>query len=293
MEINHALELLELNKDYTKETLRKAYYRKCLQFHPDKNKDGCEMFKLCGEAYETLQKHQNISQEIDEEYTSYKDLFQHFISSVKDKYNLSNSDIYNTLRKIVTNCSSFSFELLNDLEEDTLRELYQLLLKWQHIFHIDAQLLKKISDLIQEKFEKNDTYILEPSLDDLTQHNIYKLMINGSPYYVPLWHNEVYFNNSILVYIKPKLDENIQIDENNNVIVIKKCNINHLLHEKFIPLQIGTIQLQIPVEQLYIRPVQQYKFLKCGIPKINTNDVFEHDKLSDVIVYIILDNNSE
>lgn len=293
MEVNVALELLELSNTYNTDTLRKAYYRKCLQYHPDKNKEGAEMFKLCSEANQVLIKNLNIKQNKEDTNVSYSDIFNDFLGSIKEKYNLTNKDIFNTIQKIVHNCSSFSVELLDDLDEETLTELYEMLVKWKHIFHIDNVLLDKISLLIQERYKKNDVYVVEPTIDDLMEHNVYKLMIEGNPYYVPLWHNELYFNNNIAVYIKPNIDENIQIDDNNNIILIKKYLIQNILYTDYIYVSVGKQSFKIPTNHLHIKPIQQYKFSKCGIPKINTTNVFDNKNVSDIIVYIILSNGLE
>ena len=48
--------ILGVEKDATEEQIKKAYKRKALQFHPDKNKDADaeEKFKEIAEAYEVL-----------------------------------------------------------------------------------------------------------------------------------------------------------------------------------------------------------------------------------------------
>ena len=57
-----ALDILDLpNKNYTKTELKKAYYKKCLQHHPDKTKtNDSDMFNKCTEAYNYLNKRNNI-----------------------------------------------------------------------------------------------------------------------------------------------------------------------------------------------------------------------------------------
>jgi molecular chaperone DnaJ len=47
-------EILGVSKDATEEEIKKVYRKLALQYHPDKNPDGAEMFKQIAEAYETL-----------------------------------------------------------------------------------------------------------------------------------------------------------------------------------------------------------------------------------------------
>ena len=54
MDFDEAIELLELPTEFDERTLKKAYYKKALLYHPDKNKkEGAEdIFKKVNTAYE-------------------------------------------------------------------------------------------------------------------------------------------------------------------------------------------------------------------------------------------------
>lgn len=304
MEFKIARQLLELDKEFTKEELRKAYFKKCLQYHPDKNKNGAEMFKLCLDANETLEKYlnnKNDSSNLTDKNNvasvsskSYNEIFQEYISMMKNKYNINDSIIKDVFLNIIRSCSNISLKIFEDLDKATMMEVYELLIKWKNIFHIDNELLENMKTVMLSKYQTSELYTLEPTLQDLFEHNIYKLIVKEKVYYAPLWHHELYFNNNIVVYINPIIENNeLEIDEGNNIIIFKKLVIQDILHSDTIDINIANKKFSILTSELHIKPIQEYRFYNCGIPKINTKEVFDISNLGDIIVYIILTNGSE
>ena len=60
MDYNQACKLLDLKKGFSPPQLKKAYYKKALEFHPDKNSETEEEFKEIGMAYVFLQKNKKM-----------------------------------------------------------------------------------------------------------------------------------------------------------------------------------------------------------------------------------------
>ena len=298
MEINIALQILDIKKPYNKEKLKKAYYKKCLQYHPDKNPRGEQMFKLCVEANEILEKELHVSKtDIRSDCNmSYTEMFTEYMGSFMEKYNITNKDIYNATMKIVQSCSNVSIDIFKEFDNSTKQAIYELLIRWKQIFHIDDEILREMSKIIEESNQPKNTYLIQPTIKDLFDHNIYKLMVEDKPLYIPMWHNEVYFNDNIVVHIQPEIpnDSHItHIDEDNNIYVIQRFVIQNILYANTIYVKVGEKTLEIPVKDLHIVPIQEFIFPKEGIPRINTKDTFDDSEMSDIIVHIILSTGHE
>ncbi len=121
--------------------------------------------------------------------------------------------------------------------------------------------------------------------------------VNNEIFFVPLWHNESYFetkNNSseILVICEPELENGLTIDDDNNIHIKKQINAqelpNIILNDYKIVVQIGSKELSIPIEQLYIKKNQIYKIKGQGLAKVK-RDIYDINEKTDVIVYITIE----
>jgi DnaJ-class molecular chaperone len=218
------------NETITPEELKRKYRRLALQFHPDKNgnsAESAENFKMIHDAYEYLQMHIGSQREDEtcatasEANDDYTTMLQRFIESIIQSPNMSE-----IIKEIVMNgCKKMSTRLFENMSKDTSMELLSFISKHRNILHIDPDTILSVREIILEKYKNDQIYILNPSLDDLLENNVYKLDIEGKIYLVPLWHSEVYFDGSgcdIIVQCIPHLPENMYIDENNALHV----NIN-------------------------------------------------------------------
>jgi DnaJ-class molecular chaperone len=213
------------NEPITRDELKRKYRRLALQFHPDKNgnsAESAENFKLIHDAYEYLQMHIESQSDSPRDETpaaseagdDYTTMLQRFIESIIQSPNMS--DI---IKEIVMNgCKKLSTRLFENMSKDTSMELLSFISKHRNILHIDQDTIQCVREIILEKYKNDEIYILNPTLDDLLENNVYKLDIDGKIYLVPLWHSEVYFDGSgcdIIVQCIPELPKNMYIDENN------------------------------------------------------------------------------
>ena len=220
MNFNNAIEILELQKNFTKKDLKKAYYKKALKYHPDKNngdKDKEDLFKEINEAYLFLSNENNRN--IDDLDTSFSSILKKFFDFMVPEMNVHQNDINNTMEAIIKKCKSASITLFEKLSKERSLEIYSFLSKNKDILSIETDLLKNMAEIIKNKTKNDNIIILNPDLNDLLNNKIFKLEYNNNTFYVPLWSNEVVFEdlsgNDIIIRCIPDLDDDVHVDKDN------------------------------------------------------------------------------
>ena len=325
MDLIQAMEMMEIESDevtkLTLGTLKKKYHKLALMNHPDKNgnsNESTEKFQKIGEAYEVLKRELVLlnpsneedntrSQQPSQMNAGYSSVLNMFLESIlQGKYN---EFILSTIKDIVLGVKEISIKMFDKLDRETTLVIYDFILKYKNILHVSDSILNLLREIILEKFKDIQIYILNPSIDDLFENNVYKLEINKTLYFVPLWHGELYFDAKfedktsneernpekvlssneydIIVKCIPDLPPHINIDENNNLYV----NINisfqtSLLKEKSIPIYLGKKRFDIEIERLLIKEKQTYVFRKMGISLINENDMYNVERKGDVYIRV-------
>jgi hypothetical protein len=320
MNYKDAFEILEIDlsttnyKDITIQYLKKKYRQLALQNHPDKNGNteiSNNKFKEINEAYHYLKREIGNDNGFDEDvnetaYThdanntqqhiQYMELLKLFIKSMLD------GKLYEIFQKIIKEIiigtTSVSLKILfEDLNKEKAMQLYTFLSKYKFVFHIDELTMKWVREIVLQKYENDVIYMLNPSIHDLLNNNVYKLHIDNRLYLVPLWHNEMYFDASgseIVVICEPELPENINIDDEynlyiNNEIIVKWCELHDLIiNNKCIQINIIDRVFEIPVRELYMRKTQYYRIKQQGLTKINENDIYDVSDKADIFVKIVV-----
>ena len=208
MDYQKAIDILEIDinntefKSSSSAYLKRCFHKQALKYHPDKNGDtseSTERFKLINEAYDFLKRENDILHNInqtDESSSVYKDILQLFLKGILDgKYSESISSI---IKEIILNFSEVkkmtSLKMFDDLDKETTINIYNFLSKYRSLFHFSNEFLDKIKEIIIRKHDDIMVYVLNPSIDDLLNNNVYKLYVDEELYLVPLWHSEMYFD---------------------------------------------------------------------------------------------------
>jgi hypothetical protein len=304
MDFTKASKILELNETiFNLKDLKKKYHELALKNHPDKNgntSQSKETFQQINEAYMFL------SNELEEDNNyntsfampSYVDILQTFLQNILDE---KHSQLFCEIIKDIV-MKKLSFTLFEELDKETATKVYAFLMKYRIILNISPDILERLGEIVSANAKEDHVsrvFHLKPTLSDLFNNNIYKLYVEDKLYLVPLWHSEIYFDGEniteILVLCEPELEENISIDEYNNVYtnieiafstIIELMNNNNPL--TFVLCNNNT--MSIPIDKLFMKKEQLYKFKKGGISKIKGNNIHDVDDKADVIVTIKLIN---
>jgi len=281
MFLEDAFDIFEIHSlNISKENLKKKYYKLALLYHPDKHQNSIESnekFKQITEAYELLKR------EIEDETETEENISMNY-SSFLNLFLNNNTFLSSIINYLLNDYENITIQLFEGINKNVALEVYNFILKNKEILHISNDLVDKLKNIIIDKYKDVNIYILKPSLDELINDRIYKLIIDENTYYVPLWHNELEFDGDIIVKCIPELPENIIIDENNNIhIHLKIVFSNELLDCNNIDV---INNLQIQVSKLLIKKKQSYLFPKKGISVIKEKDIYNVEERSDIIVWI-------
>ena len=142
-----------------------------------------------------------------------------------------------------------------------------------------------------------NTYInkkIDVDIDNLINKDIFVMEYENEKLYIPMWHHELVFeinNKKIIIECNRKLNENIVIDDENNIIVKVFLKIEYLKNRKDINIIISkNLLLKIDIDKLYICKNQMIIFKNKGIPIINEKNIYFEETLSDIYIEIIIED---
>lgn len=263
MDLYKACDILGISSSQlTIKKIKKAYFIQALRWHPDKNmcSDSSFKFQEIKNAYDFLL-HKNNKEE------DYSDIIFKFIKTITG-VDISEHEIYsdNTLIDV----------LFAGLDYNTCLKLSIFLSEW---LQLDDEIMNIINTIIKSKV-KNNSIILEPTLENLFDNDIYNLDIgDDETYCIPLWHHNVEFDcgeKKIMVKIYPKLPDYITIDDDNNVHI-------HIVLDKYTE---ENVLVYIANKTFEVKRCNEITcFQECGISKINTDNLFAVDGRSDVFIH--------
>ena len=335
MNIQIAFTILEMNYDnicsITKRKLKHQYHKLALKYHPDKNGNtinSTQYFQKINRAY-TYLLDENIfckdnsgsgsdsddnsntdnSSDLEKDYTNnidflssptfYVSLLTMFLSNIF-KNNLNYTEIIKTnIKELLMMGTKLTktgvLDLFKNIKKENTIEIYSFLCKYKETLHISNYIIELVSSVIKDKYKDDLIFILTPSIDDILDNNLYKLIVDDQAYLVPLWHNELYFdlakdnsNKEIIVFCNPILPDELTIEDSNIYYNLLVQFDKGLMENTHLHFTIGNRSFKIPIYELKIKRTQYYTFKNAGISKIIENDIYNVNYHGDLIVKICL-----
>lgn len=298
MNFRKACEILDIddNKNVDLIQLKQKYKTYALKYHPDKNKcsNSTNKFQEINSAYEYLcnyHENNNDLDEILEQNTSYSDILFTFIKTIIpiDK----DTDIfYIIIQKITKVCESKSVDFLEKIDKDMLIKIHNIIKQNQEVFHINDEYIELIENVINNKTKNDEVIILNPTLQDLFDNNLYRLTIDNNTYVIPLWHHElVYDNNGNDIYVKcnPILPEDVELDENNDIHIYRNFKISDIWGKEDITVNLSDRDYTIKVNKLKLIREQTIILMNSGISYINLKKIYDVSIMTTVFIHISLE----
>ena len=304
--------------------LKKHYHIQALLYHPDKNSNtenstlifqniNCafrllkgliserELISECDLSADELNVDDLTSENTD---NSYNNLLISFINYVINYYNNNNKNNLEDLKledikledlklEADKQLSIFIETLFSKLSLIILEDIYLVLAKFNTSSLLTNKIVNIIKKLIINILEKNAIYIINPSISNLLNSDIYKLTIANEYVYVPLWHNELAFENAI-IKIYPLLVSNVYLDSSNIIHYTYKNKFSTLLENiannvNSLVITIDNNHYSIAINNLKLAKYQTYILENQGIPVINSNNILDNSVKSSIIFHIHLE----
>ena len=276
-------------KNITEKILKTAYYRGALKYHPDKNSENnaTEKFQEINLAYEKLMMYHKFTKNNDFSaddannssfnstlYSFLKPFFE--IDSMRD---FQTNIILSILEKISEKCEDKAIDMLKKLNNEIYKSIYNVFYLQKDILHIPETFFEKMVEIYKEKKSNDKIVRIFPNISDLLDENVYRLIENSQEYLIPLWHHELIYddneNGELTVLCCPKLENDMEIDENNNIHIYKTYNIQELWELHQIEIAIGKKTLKIQRDSLKLIEKQTITIPNIGIPRINNKNIYD------------------
>ena len=219
---------------------------------------------------------------------SYYDLLFEFL---KYSFDIKNDKVCHWLTKFIIDnieniYDSSLYPIFNNSENNNekFRHLYDFLRKYK---------INNIYKSFKEYIHKpKKEVVLKPKISDIFEDNVFKLSWEDKEYIIPLWHNELVYDNEsydLVINIIPEMDSNVSIDENNNIIIKLNEKITNIWDNDEIIFYIGSREFSFSKSLVKLLKKQYISLFNQGISKINTKNIYDVSKKSNIIILLELE----
>ena len=260
--MEEAAALLGVPLNASPAVIKRAYYKKALVTHPDKNAapDAADQFRRLQESYAILC-----------EGTSKKEKEEE-----KKKEQAKEEAWFDT--------SAMLDLLANAVSEETLLAMYKFLMEYKEFIPEHQYLIA----LIESKLSRPHI-VVEPTLQNLFDQQVFIYSHdNGKKYSIPLWHHTLFFDDLIAVCAPKAENPDVWVDEHNHVHASIFASAGSLLTAGSLEFALGPKHFTIPSASLGVTPSQTHVLRHQGIPLPDPENILSVAQLSDVFVHVHL-----
>lgn len=268
LSLSHS-DLLQCTNKEKQLLYKKQFHKLALSSHPDKNDNSNAStlrFQQINEAYQFLSSSANND---------------------NDNATGINNNYYQLLQlllnSLLSNVEDMTIKLLKTIDISTAIFIYQVMKENELLSDIHLQKLWKL--IHHHHQQQQQTYFVYPTLKDMLENNVYLLTIGDEIYTIPLWFNEVVFDNNIIVKCIPKLPEYINLDISNNIIV------NVCIDKEEYQM---TENISIPIYDGYTIYLSKYNdktmytLQNKGISIANDDNIYDIHQKTDIIIHLTI-----
>ena len=289
MDSAKACNILGISPSFTPSELKTAYYRAALHHHPDKNRsDGStERFQEITAAYQFLQMVED-DDDGGKDDLDYASLLEKFLRSMTG-VQMDKGDLASMMCEIARGCREISVKAFEGIDKQSALKLFGYVEQYSTFLGLDEESVSKIRAIVKSKMQNDTLVVINPTLDNLLDADIYKLDYEDDTYFVPLWHDEVTYDiadRSLIVKCVPDLPDHMSIDDWNTLHVSVSTSIEKAMLNQKIAVPVGGKVFEIRSSDLKVTTVQTHILRKKGIPIIDTSDVFDCSRKGDIVIHI-------
>lgn len=269
-----------LNTDYCIDfdTLRKAYYKSALLYHPDRNLTEeneiyKQKFQKIGEAYSFLESYIKVNKECVNNHKEDSGIHDERSSKKYKGYETSFFDIKECINKFIAqiDIEKASLNAFDGLNINTAIDVFNYIDEYHELIGIKKDLVESLREVVKNKTQHDKIITVRPTINNILNNDIFQIKYNDKIYYVPVWHDELRYTMtelcnkdtnelcnkdtndtscnskssfdvkaSLVIKCVPELEDNIMIDHNNNLFVNITINsIQELFKDSFVNVSIG------------------------------------------------------
>jgi hypothetical protein len=292
MDLKRACELLNIKPPFDMKQLRQKYHQSALQHHPDRNvgTNSSEMFQDIGSAYDFLSMWLE-AETTDGPELDYGSMLDKFFGVLGEDRRIGKAEMNTLVDSLIHGCRHLSIKAFKDTDKDTAVKLFSYITRYSELLGLDEITISSMREIIREKTSEDHLVILNPSIDNLLNDEVYPLEHNGEVFYVPLWHDEITFDisgSALVVKCIPDVGKHIRVDEHSVLQVNVTTRCSKVFEDGAINVILGEKVFHIPSSEIKIQPFQTYTLNSVGIARIDTREMYNASEKSDIVFNITL-----